>query len=90
MVRKRVPIRLWDYGMRWVTDVMSITYTSAQDIESGEWVGCIPLSQVKGETADISEYLDFGFYDQVWYRDNAGLEPYHPERWLGVTLNKST
>ena len=69
MIRKRVPTRLWDYGMRWVTDVMSITHTSAGDLN-----GCIPLSRVTGETVDISEFLDFGFYDRVWYKGNAGLE----------------
>ena len=26
-----------------------------------------------GETEEISEYLDFGFYDMVWYKDNGGL-----------------
>jgi hypothetical protein len=25
-----------------------------------------------GESVDISEYLDFGFYDWVWYKENAG------------------
>ena len=79
MVRKQVPTRLWDYGMRWVTDIMSLTYTSSGDIN-----GCVPLSRVTGETPDISEYLDFGFYDRVWYKDNAGLGPQHPGRWLGV------
>ena len=33
----------------------------------------------------MSEYLDFGFYDQVWYKDNAGLSPMEPGRWLGVS-----
>jgi len=84
MIRKRVPRRLWDYGMRWVTDVMNLTHTSARDIAAGDFDGGIPLSRVTGETADISEYLDFGFYDQVWYKDNAGLGPQHPGRWLGV------
>ena len=84
MVRKRVPIKLWDYGMRWVTDIMSLTYTSTRDIEAGDWLGCIPFSRFTEETADISEYLDFGFYDQVWYKDNAGLGPQHPGRWIGV------
>ena len=79
MIRKRVPTRLWDYGMRWVTDVMSITHTSAGDLN-----GCIPLSRVTGETVDISEFLDFGFYDRVWYKDNCGLGPQRPGRWLGV------
>ena len=79
MVRKRVPTRLWDYGMRWVTEIMSHTFTSAGDIN-----GCVPLSKVTGETVDVSEYLDFGFYDRVWYHDNAGLGPQRPGRWLGV------
>ena len=85
MIRKCVPLRLWHYRMRWFTDFMSLTHTSERDIESGEWVGCIPLSRVTGETADIFEYLDFLFYDQVWYRDNAFLGPQHPGRCLGVT-----
>ena len=29
MVRKKVPQRLWDYGMKWVSEIMSMTYTSA-------------------------------------------------------------
>ena len=47
---------------------MSLTYTSAGDLN-----GTIPLRKVTGETPDISEFLDFGFYDYVWYEDNAGL-----------------
>ena len=31
------------------------------------------------------EYLDFGFYDKVWYKDNAGLGELLPGRWLGVS-----
>ena len=38
-----------------------------------------------GETIDILEYLDFGFYDEVWFKDNAGLSPSEPGRWLGVS-----
>ena len=33
-----------------------------------------PLEQVTGETPDISEYLDFSFYDRIWYRDYAGVD----------------
>ena len=47
--------------------------------------GQIPITQVTGETADISEYLDFAFYDRVWWKDNAGLSPAEPGRWLGVS-----
>ena len=83
MVRKQVPTRLWDYGMKWCADIMSLTHTSAGDLN-----GCIPLSRVTGETPDISEFLDFGFYDYVWYRDNAGLGPQLAGRWLGVAESR--
>ena len=80
MIRKRVPKELWDYGLRWVSETSSLTHTTAGGLD-----GCIPITQVTGETADISEYLDFGFYDYVWFKDNAGLSPNEPGRWLGVS-----
>ena len=80
MIRRRVPKQLWDYGMVWCSEIMSMTYSSA-----GELTGSIPLEKVTGETPDISEYLDFGFYDPVWYKDNAGLGESLPGRWLGVS-----
>ena len=59
-----------------------MTYTTAgHPLGSGS----IPLAQVTGETPDISEYLDFGFYDKVWFKENAGSSPYEPGRWLGVS-----
>ena len=58
MIRNRVPRRLWDYGMRWVCKTMQITSTQA-----GGLAGCTPIESVTGKTVDISEYLDFGFYD---------------------------
>ena len=55
IVHQHVPRRLWDYGYKWVTEICSLTYTTAGNLND------IPLSQVTGETVDISEYLDFGF-----------------------------
>ena len=66
--------------MSWVTDIMSLTYTSEGDIN-----GCILSIQLTGETAEISKFLDFCFYDYVSYIDNADLGPKLPGRWLGVT-----
>ena len=47
--------------------------------------GRTPLEIITGETPDISEYMDFGFYDWVVYRSNAGLGPNSLGRWLGVS-----
>ena len=54
MVRRRVPRELWDYGMRWVSETSSLILSSAGSIETS-----VPLTQVTGETAAISEYLGF-------------------------------
>ena len=80
MFRKRVPSIFWDYGMRWVCETMQRTYTRGHRIN-----GCVPLQAVTGETVDISEYLDFSFYDRIWYHENAGLGEPKPGRWLGVS-----
>ena len=80
MVQKQVPEPLWDYGMKWVSETTSMTYSTA-----GNLTGFIPITEVTGETPDISEYLDFGFYDPVWYKDDAGSTPAYPGRWLGVS-----
>ena len=80
MIRKRVPRKLWDYGVRWTTQVMQRTSTQAGGLR-----GVCPLESITGETVDISEYLDFGFYDHVSYKENAGLGETSIGRWLGVS-----
>ena len=85
MVRKKVPRMFWDYGMRWVCETMQRTHLRGHRIDGG-----VPLQKVLGETVDISEYLDFGFYDRVWFRDNSGLGPEMIGRWLGVSEHTGT
>jgi hypothetical protein len=47
--------------------------------------GACLLQGVTGKTIYISEYLDFGFYDHISYKANAGLGPKDYGRWLGVS-----
>ena len=68
MHRKRVPRRLWDYGLGWVSEVHVRTSSDAMDLK-----GRTPLEWIARDTVEISEYLDFGFYDWCWYHENAGL-----------------
>jgi hypothetical protein len=68
MVKNMVPRRLWDYGLRWVCEIQNRTSNTARGLN-----GRCPLEKVTGESVDISEYLDFGFYDWVWFKDNAGV-----------------
>ena len=61
MVRQRVPRRPWNYGLRRVCDIQNRTANSSRGLG-----GKCPLEKMTGESVDISEYLDFGFYDRVW------------------------
>ena len=40
---------------------------------------------ITGETPDISEYVDFGFYDWVLFCTNSGLGEPSLGRWIGVS-----
>ena len=48
MLRKRVPKELWDYDLRWISEISSLTHTTAGGLD-----GSIPLTQATGETPDI-------------------------------------
>ena len=44
-----------------------------------------PLEALTGETPEISQCLDFVFYDQVWFKKDAGLGETKLARLLGVS-----
>ena len=46
--------------------------------------GKTPLGVLLGETPDISQYLDFAWYDWVWFKENAGLSIPVIGRFLGI------
>ena len=80
MVQKRVPRRLWDYGYCHACKVMQHTAS-----HSVRFNGCTPVGFVTGDITNIAELLDFAFYDQCLYKENAGLGKTHIVKWLGVS-----
>ena len=80
MIRKIVTIKLWDYEVRFTTQVIQINYT-----QSGGLRGILPLKYFTEETPDILEYLDLGLYNHVSYKENSGLGTTAIGRWLGVS-----
>ena len=72
MVQKRVPRRLWYYGYHHACKVMQQTAS-----HSGRLNGRTPVESVTGDIPDISELLDFAFYDQCWYKESNGLGETH-------------
>jgi len=58
MQQQGVPKRLWDYRLVWASEIMN-------RMARGD--GRTPYEIITGNTPDISEWLDFNFYDWCWY-----------------------
>jgi hypothetical protein len=80
MMRRKVPKRLWDYGLVWICETGNLSVSSSRYAN-----GRTAIEMITGDTPDISEYTDFGFYDWIVYNNNAGLGTNHFGRWLGVS-----
>lgn len=80
MSATNMPKRLWDYGVQWVCEIMQRTTNTSYHSN-----GRTPLEMITGDTPDISEYLDFGIYDWVLYKDNAGMGETKLGRMLGIS-----
>ena len=72
------PRGLWCYGYPYVAKIMQLKSSTA-----GKLQGQTPLEFLTGETPDISEYLYFGWYGRVWYKEYAGLGETKLGRFLG-------
>ena len=80
MTKKKIPARLWDFCFQWICETNNLSVSSSKYAK-----GRTPIEMLTGETPDISEYLDFGFYDRVVFKQNAGLGEAKLGRWLGVS-----
>ena len=76
--KKNIPSWLWDYVLVWCVEIHSRTYNHKTH-RTG-------LERFTGDMPDISEWLDFDIYDQVWFWDSPGKEENpRPGWWLGVS-----
>ena len=78
------PRALWNYGIPHFAKLMQLTALNTAYLD-----GQTPFDKLLGETPDISEYLDFGWYDWVWYKENAGLDAPRLGKFLGIAESAS-
>jgi hypothetical protein len=74
--------RLWDYCVEYACELRCRTARPLWKLK-----GRTPYEVVTGDTPDISEWLEFGWYDPVFYRNPGAFpanEPAQVGRWLGV------
>ena len=80
MLKRKMPPRLWDYGLIYESNILN-RISRDQQQRTG-------IEMVTGETPDISEWIDFEFYDRLWYYDQKKIEidgtGRRLARWLGV------
>ena len=82
MTKKKVPKVLWDFGLVYEGEILT-RIARGRDRRTG-------YEEVTGQTPEIGEWLDFEFYDLVWWWDrptkpNVTDEPRRLARWLGVS-----
>ena len=82
MRKMKVPKRLWDYGLIYESELLSRT--------SRGTTGRTGFEEVTGDTPNIAEWLDFSFYDLVWYLDRDGKpdltdDDWKLARWIGIS-----
>ena len=83
MAERRVPMRLWCYAVEYYSDIHSLTVPGMYRNK-----GRTGYEIVYGTTPDISEYVEFQFYDYCWYWDTPQSYPHVKKqmgRWLGVS-----
>ncbi|KAL7484489.1 hypothetical protein ACHAW6_010126 [Cyclotella cf. meneghiniana] len=82
MLRRNVPSRMWDYALVHTTEVMQFIPLQRLQGQTG-------YEEVTGQMPDISKYLDFDFWDLVWYWDtvhpNIDQDDQKLGRWAGVS-----
>ena len=69
-------VRVWDFALVFEAEILSMI-ARRSDVVPG-------LEQITRDSVDITEYLDFAFWDLVWFGDDPEEGPYL-ERWLGVS-----
>ena len=82
MARRNVPLRMWCFAAEYIADIMCLTATPLAKLK-----GRTSYEFIFGHTPDISEYIEFEFYDWVWYWDSEAEYPAERKRlgrWLGV------
>jgi len=81
MGRTRTPIKLWDFCAHYVSHLHNHIVRPLADLH-----GRTPYERITGNTPDISELLEFEWYQPIWYYEPSEF-PHENKllgRWIGI------
>jgi hypothetical protein len=78
--KTKAPKRLWDYCTKYHCKLRNVTAHPVYKLQNRT-----PYEWVVGRTPDISEYIDYQWYDTIWYLDRDAEFP-NDKRKLGKWL----
>ena len=82
MRRTNTPIVLWDYCIEYNSELRTLTASNNINLS-----GRTPHELVMGYTPDISELVEFEWYQWVWFNDPTSSDRTQLGRWLGPAHN---
>ena len=82
MRRTNTPVVLWDYCIEYNSELRTMTVSNSVELS-----GRTPFERIMGYTPDISELVEFEWYQWVWYNDPASHDRIKLGRWLGPAHN---
>ena len=75
MINSNSPKKLWDDYIELEMEIRSCTTNNVFELK-----GEVPRTVMKGETVNITHLCDFGWYDRVYFKDNAVTYP--NDKWV--------
>ena len=72
------PLRLWDYCWIYCSELKSLTATKHTYLDNRT-----PYEKIFSYTPDISERINFSWYEWIWYHDPVDNIKVNLGRWLG-------
>ena len=82
MKKTNTPVRLWDYCWEYVTALKVLTATRHFMLDERT-----PFEKVYGHTPNITEYIQYRWYEWIWFYDIIELNKKSLGRWLGPSLH---
>ena len=76
MRRTTTPIVIWDYCIEYNADLRTMTASNNIDLS-----GRTPYEKIMGYTPDISDLVEFEWYQWTWYNDPASQEQTKLGQW---------